>query len=67
MIFLHLESFENKLFELDFSTFQKACVYDQAPQEGEFFLHGYDTIFFSRFLLLSNFILEMNNYNSTSI
>ena len=29
MIFLHLESFENKLFELDFSKFQKARFYGQ--------------------------------------
>ena len=31
MIFLHLESFENKLFELDFSIFQKARFYGQIP------------------------------------
>ena len=31
MIFLHLESFVNKLFELDFSIFQKACFYGQIP------------------------------------
>ena len=31
MIFLHLESFENKLFELDFSVLQKACFYGQSP------------------------------------
>ena len=40
MIFLHLESLENKLFELDFSMFQKACFYDQI------FLHGHDIFFF---------------------
>ena len=33
MIFLHLESFENKLFELDFSIFKKACFYGQTPLE----------------------------------
>ena len=38
MIFLHLELFENKRFELDFSIFQKACFFtDKPPQEGEFF------------------------------
>ena len=31
MIFLHLESFENKLFELDFSIFQKACFLRAIP------------------------------------
>ena len=37
MIFLHLESFENKLIELDFSIFQKPCFYGETPKEGEFF------------------------------
>ena len=31
MIFLHLESFENKRFELDLSIFQKACFHGQTP------------------------------------
>ena len=31
MIFLHLESLENKLFELDLAIFQKACFYSQTP------------------------------------
>ena len=31
MIFLHLESFVNKLFELNFSIFQEACFYSQSP------------------------------------
>ena len=29
MIFLHLETFKNKPFELDFSIFQKSCFYGQ--------------------------------------
>ena len=37
MIFLHLESFENKLFELDFSIFQKACLYGQTHLRRWFF------------------------------
>ena len=45
MIFLHVESLENKLFELDFSIFQKVCFYGQTPQEGKVFLHSYDIFF----------------------
>ena len=52
MFFLHLESFENKLFELDFSIFQKACFYGQTSLGMWIFLHGYD-IFLWRFLVLS--------------
>ena len=31
MIFLHLEAFENKLFELDSSIIQKVGFYGQTP------------------------------------
>ena len=31
MIFLHLESFEETLYDLDFSIYQKACFYGQIP------------------------------------
>ena len=38
MTVLHLESFENNLFELDFSTSKKERVFTVEPsQEGEFF------------------------------
>ena len=58
MIFLHLESFENKLFKLDFSLFQKPCFYGQKKtQEGEFFLHGYDIYFF---MILAPFHIKKN-------
>ena len=35
MIFLHLESFENKLFELNFLTFKKRVFTVKPPEEGE--------------------------------
>ena len=37
MIFLHLESFENKRFELDFSIFQNRVFTVKPPYEDEFF------------------------------
>ena len=49
MIVLHLESFENKLFESDFSISKKRVSMVKRSQEGEYFLYGYE-IFFSRFL-----------------
>ena len=45
---LYLESFENNLFELDFSITKKRVSTVKPSREGEFFLHGY-AIFFSRF------------------
>ena len=46
MIFLHLESFENKRFELDFSILQNLCFYGQTPLRKVNFLQGYDIYFF---------------------
>ena len=62
MIFLHLESFENKRFELDFSIFQKPCFYGQAPPPGSpprkvNFFHGYDIYFFK---ILAPFRIQKN-------
>ena len=49
---LHLESFKNNLFELDFSISKKHVSTVKLSQKDEFFLHGYETLF-ARFLLLS--------------
>ena len=44
MIVLHLESFENNLFELDFSISKKSVstAKHSYSQEGENFLHDYE-------------------------
>ena len=42
MMFLHLESFENKFSELDFSIFQKACLWSNPLRKVNYCLHGYD-------------------------
>ena len=42
---LHLESSENKLFELDFSISKKRVFTVKPSQEDEFVLHGYDIFF----------------------
>ena len=51
VIVLHLESSENNLYELDFSTSKKRVFTVKRSQEDGYFLHGYE--FFLRFLLLS--------------
>ena len=63
MIFLYLESFENKRFELHFSIFQKPCILQSNPLRKVIFLHGYD-IFFSRFLLLSMYKKNFRKYRT---
>ena len=45
VIVLHLESFENNLFELDFSISKKRVCTVKRSQEGEYFLHGYKILF----------------------
>ena len=51
MIFVYLESFENKRFKLDFLIFQKPCFYGQSTLERWIFFHSY--IFFRTLLLFS--------------
>ena len=46
MTVLHLESFENNFFELDFSISKKRVSTVKPSEEAEPFLHGYQ-IFFS--------------------
>ena len=46
VIVLHLESFNNNLFELDFSISKKTCFYGKTFQEDEIFLHVYEIFFF---------------------
>ena len=67
MIFLHLESFENK-HGLDFLIFQKPCFLVQPPKEGEFFCTVM-IYFFSEFLLLSIYkeLLEVSDYSVKEI
>ena len=42
MIFLHLDSFENKRFELDFSIFHKIVFLRSNPLRKVKFFHGYN-------------------------
>ena len=75
MIFLHLESFVNKLFELDFSTFQKVCFTVKPPWEGEFSLHGYAHFFQNsclfphteKLLKVSKHFVEKIRHESTTL
>ena len=70
MIFLHLESCENKLLESDFSIFQKACFHGQTSLGMWMFLHGYD-IFFEiltkELLKLSDRFVEKVRHKSTTV
>ena len=43
---LHLESFENSIFELDFSISKKRISSVKRSQEDEYFLHRYEIFFF---------------------
>ena len=45
MIVLHLESFENNLFELSFQYLKKRVSVNKHSQEDDF-LHGYEMFFF---------------------
>ena len=45
MTVLHLESFKNNHFELDFWISKKSVSTVKPSQEGECFLHGYEYFF----------------------
>ena len=64
MIFLHLESFINKLFELDFSILQKACFYGQTPSGRWIFFYGYDIFFFE---ILASFLIHKSFWKYQTI
>ena len=69
MIFLHLESFENKLVNQISRYSWNSVFMVKPPQKGEIFLHGYDIFFFldSCFFPYTKKLLKVSDHSVEEI